>query len=104
MLAKSIVALAFLAFATQTAAREPVPYQPKIMKMSVRDLFGVVRRDSSGYQPTQSVCGTGNTCAEACGTGYADCKSSGDTVQCYNATAGQTCCPDNSGSKYAGRD
>ncbi|KAK3936284.1 hypothetical protein QBC46DRAFT_32966 [Diplogelasinospora grovesii] len=99
MLAKSISLLAVFAFAA-TAAAEPVPYKPQqLHKMSVREMFGVVRRQgSSGYQPTQSVCGTGNTCEEACGAGYTTCASQDSQIHCYNAAAAQTCCPDNTGN------
>ncbi|KAK3687328.1 hypothetical protein B0T22DRAFT_478662 [Podospora appendiculata] len=99
MLAKSLTALAAFAFAVH-AAVEPMPYkaQPKLMKMSVRQMFGVVRRDEPGYQPTQAVCGTGATCAQACGDGYTTCKSTDSQVHCFNPAAAQTCCPDESGN------
>lgn len=103
---KSFTALAALALAAQAVA-EPIrlvgaPYKAasKIHKTSVRQLFGVVRRqDNSGYQPEQTVCGTGNTCAEACGAGFEACASKDDSVHCYNAGAAQICCPNGSGSK-----
>ncbi|KAK0715044.1 hypothetical protein B0H67DRAFT_644837 [Lasiosphaeris hirsuta] len=97
MLAKTLSALAFLAFAANAAA-EPMPYKPQIMKMSVHDLFGVVRRQTPGYQPTQAVCGTGNTCEEACGAGYQTCASKDSQVHCFNPTVAETCCPDASGN------
>jgi hypothetical protein len=100
MLAKSFSALAVLALAAHvTALPEPMPYKP-IMKMSVHQMFGVARRQggSDGYQPTQSICGEGATCAEACGAGYATCDAKDATIHCYNPAAKQTCCPDNSGS------
>ncbi|KAK5660561.1 hypothetical protein OQA88_13112 [Cercophora sp. LCS_1] len=97
MLVKSLSALATLALALGVAA-EPKPYKPQLMKTSVRDLFGVVRRDTPGYQPTQAVCGTGNTCAEACGSGYETCASKDDEIHCYNLAAAETCCPNKSGN------
>jgi len=98
MLAKSITALAALTFAV-TVAAEPRPYKPQ-MKMSVKQLFGVVRRqDNPGYQPEQAVCGDGNTCEEACGAGYQECASKDLEIHCYNTAAAQTCCPNKSGSK-----
>lgn len=97
MLSKSVSALAVLALAAHVAAEENMPYKP-LMKMSVHQMFGIGRRQNDGYQPGQSVCGAGNTCAEACGAGFVTCASSDSTVHCYNATADQTCCPDNSGS------
>lgn len=99
MLVKSASALAVLAFAAHASASEAMPYKP-LMRMSVRQMFGLVRRqDDAGYQPTQAVCGTGNTCAEACGAGYEACTSSDEMVHCFNPGA-QTCCPDASGSKF----
>ncbi|KAK4189742.1 hypothetical protein QBC35DRAFT_128170 [Podospora australis] len=98
MLAKSITALAALAFAVSVAA-EPQPYKPQLMKMSTRQLFAIGRRqDTPGYQPEQAVCGTGSTCEEACGSGYTTCSSSDKQVHCFNPAAAQTCCPDLSGN------
>lgn len=97
MLAKSVSALAVLAFAAHVSASEPMPYKP-LMKMSVHQMFGLGRRQTDGYQPTQSVCGVGATCADACGAGYITCASSDSTIHCFNPDAKQTCCPDNSGN------
>ncbi|KAK1773472.1 hypothetical protein QBC45DRAFT_80442 [Copromyces sp. CBS 386.78] len=102
MLVKSFTALAALALAAQAVA-DPIirtPYRAnKIHKASVRQLFGVVRRqDNPGYQPEQTVCGTGNTCSEACGAGFETCASKDDSVHCYNPAAAQICCPNASGS------
>jgi hypothetical protein len=97
---KSASALAVVALAVPSMASDvPKPYEPKLMKMSAHELFGLERRqDSNGYTPSQSVCGTGSTCAEACGAGYETCTSSDSTVHCFHPSAGQTCCPDASGS------
>ncbi|CCC08113.1 hypothetical protein SMACR_01663 [Sordaria macrospora] len=102
MLVKSFTALAALALAAQAVA-EPIirtPYRAnKVHKTSVRQLFGVVRRqDNPGYQPEQTVCGSGNTCSEACGAGFETCASKDDSVHCYNPAAAQICCPNASGS------
>jgi len=98
MLAKSLSALAVLAFAAQAVA-EPKPYKPQVYKTSVRDLFGVVRRaDQPGYQPSSSVCGAGPTCEAACGAGYMTCASTDEAVHCYNPAAKEICCPDKSGN------
>jgi len=96
MLVKSFSALAVLAFAA-TAIAEPMPYQPRLMKTSVRALFG--RQETPGYQPSSSQCGEGSTCAEACGAGYTTCASSDEQVHCYNSAANEVCCPNMSGSK-----
>ncbi|KAL1866607.1 hypothetical protein VTK73DRAFT_4613 [Phialemonium thermophilum] len=94
---KSVSAAAVLAFAAHaTASEAAVPYKP-LVKMSVRQMFGVVRRDT-GYQPTQSECGTGNSCAEACGAGYATCASNDNFIHCYDTATQQTCCPDGTGN------
>lgn len=98
MLVKSIAALAALTFAANVAA-EPMPYKPTMMKTSARSLFGLMRRDDqSGYQPEPTMCGDGNTCAEACGTGYETCSSVDSQIHCFNPAAGELCCPDKSGS------
>lgn len=98
MLVKPVSALAVLALAAHVGASEPMPYKP-LMKMSIHQMFGFGRRqDGSGYQPTQSVCGAGATCAEACGAGYTTCASTDSTVHCYNPDAKQTCCPDGTGN------
>jgi hypothetical protein len=95
---KSFATLAVLALAAQAVA-EHKPYKPQFMKTSVRDLFGVVRRqDQPGYQPSQSVCGEGPTCEAACGAGYTTCASTDDAVHCYNPAAKEICCPDQSGN------
>jgi hypothetical protein len=101
MLVKSVAAFAALTFAASVAA-EPRPYKPTLMKTSVRDLFGVVRRQDggSGYQPEQAMCGSGATCAEACGAGYTTCASGDNQVHCFNPTAGEICCPNKSGSTW----
>ncbi|KAB5571918.1 hypothetical protein GE09DRAFT_1170305 [Coniochaeta sp. 2T2.1] len=99
MLVKSVSALAVLAFAAHVGAtpEQPLAYKP-LMKMSVHQMFGIHRRQSDGYTPTQSTCGEGATCADACGAGYDTCASNGDTIHCYNPAAKQTCCPDNTGN------
>lgn len=58
-------------FANQATA-EPLrqPYKLNNARMSVRDIFGLQARQDGAYTPDQEFCGTGETCAEACGTGY----------------------------------
>ncbi|KAK4109588.1 hypothetical protein N656DRAFT_759242 [Canariomyces notabilis] len=98
MLAKSFTAMAVLALAANVAA-ERLPYQPHAMKMSVRELFGVMRRqDTPGYQPEQANCNSGSTCEEACGAGYQTCSSSDSEIHCFNPNAGEICCPNKSGA------
>ncbi|WYZ46318.1 hypothetical protein EsH8_IX_000543 [Colletotrichum jinshuiense] len=87
---RSFASLAFVAFAAQAFAE-----QTKVFKRSIttgRDL-GLMRRADDGYQPADEVCSKGgNTCAEACGTGYQQCKSTDQAVHCYNPADGETCC------------
>ncbi|KAK4160760.1 hypothetical protein QBC43DRAFT_219162 [Cladorrhinum sp. PSN259] len=90
-------AFAALVFASDVAAKLQ-PYKVQEVKMSSRQLFGVMRRDEPGYQPESATCGTGNTCEEACGSGYQTCASVDSKVHCFNESAGQTCCPDKSGN------
>jgi len=99
MLAKSFSALAVLALTANVAAEPLRPYQPQVMKMSVRQLFGVVRRDDKnpGYQPEEAFCGAGNNCQEACGDGYTTCASKDSEIHCFNPSAQQTCCPNGAG-------
>ncbi|ORY65328.1 uncharacterized protein BCR38DRAFT_340913 [Pseudomassariella vexata] len=75
------------------AAAEPVPqpYKLNVIKMSVRDIFGLERRQD-GYQPSQTFCGTGLTCTDACGAGFEQCDSTDATIHCFDPTAKQTCC------------
>ncbi|KAH9891362.1 hypothetical protein F4778DRAFT_784955 [Xylariomycetidae sp. FL2044] len=82
------------------AVAEPLrqPYKPtKLVKMSTRALFGGLDRRQEGYSPEQEICGTGNTCAEACGEGYDQCTSSDDVIHCYDKGGKQTCCPQDTG-------
>ena len=97
---KSASALAVLAVASHVIA-EPMPYKPVKLTMSVREMFGIVGRDDSGYTPTQQYCGMGATCAEACGAGFDQCASKDKSIHCYNTAAAQTCCPDGSGSRFS---
>ncbi|KAK4130191.1 hypothetical protein BT67DRAFT_452607 [Trichocladium antarcticum] len=97
MLVKSIAAFAALTFAASVAA-EPAPYKPSNMRMSTRDMFGVVRRaETPGYTPGQASCNAGATCQEACGAEYTACASTDQQVHCFNPTT-EICCPDKSGN------
>ncbi|OHX00834.1 hypothetical protein CSPAE12_00412 [Colletotrichum incanum] len=93
---RSLASLAFAAFAAQAFAQ-----QTKVFKRSIttgRDL-GFMRRADGGYQPADEVCNKGgNTCAEACGGGYQQCKSTDQAVHCYNPAAGETCCSTTTGN------
>ncbi|KAI0453115.1 hypothetical protein F5B21DRAFT_311291 [Xylaria acuta] len=84
--------------ASQTLA-EPFrePYQPKLARMSVRNILGLHRREIEGYTPVEQLCGDGDTCAEACGKGFSQCASKDDLTHCYNRSKKQTCCPGGTG-------
>ncbi|KAK8090707.1 hypothetical protein PG994_000212 [Apiospora phragmitis] len=93
MLLNALSPLAFLALAGHAIAEPaPQPYQMNVGKMSVKDIFGLQRRDDGEYQPTETLCGSGTTCAEACGQGFEQCGSQDDQVHCFNPTVGQKCC------------
>ncbi|KAK3695761.1 hypothetical protein B0T22DRAFT_478389 [Podospora appendiculata] len=56
------------------------------------------RQDGGGYGPAFGSCGTGETCAEACGEGFETCGGdTGAVLFCYDPGAGQSCCPDGQG-------
>ncbi|KAH7165485.1 hypothetical protein EDB81DRAFT_254896 [Dactylonectria macrodidyma] len=94
MLFSSAASIALVAFASNVAA-EPKPY--KLVSAPVLGL-SLARRDTNGYQPEQTVCGDGNTCAEACGEGYETCPSTDDSTHCFNPANAQICCSDGSGN------
>ncbi|ETS83157.1 hypothetical protein PFICI_05033 [Pestalotiopsis fici W106-1] len=91
-------AIAFAALAGQAVVAEGVkkPYKPQMAKMSVKDVL-MGRQAGAGYYPDSTACGTGDTCAEACGAGYEQCYSTDDLIHCYDLANAQTCCPNSSG-------
>lgn len=93
----STIALAVLAGQVVVTEGIKRPYKPELARMSVKHMFLSRRAEDDGYQPDTSLCGTGNSCAEACGAGFAQCASSDDQIHCYDAGSSQTCCPNNSG-------
>ncbi|ETS05470.1 hypothetical protein M419DRAFT_117641, partial [Trichoderma reesei RUT C-30] len=94
MLFKTTASVALLACAAHVAA-EPKPYRLAMMPVLGQSL---ARRNTNGYQPELSQCNDGSTCSEACGSGYAECPSSGKETHCYNPGANQNCCADGSGN------
>ncbi|PVI07914.1 hypothetical protein DM02DRAFT_666381 [Periconia macrospinosa] len=50
-----------------------------------------------GYYPTTRLCGSGRTCAEACGAGTEQCPASKSGLYCYEP-ARSRCCQDGSGN------
>lgn len=84
---------ALLAATLVTASSQPY-------KLATGPLLSLARRDTYGYQPEQSVCGAGSTCAEACGSGYEACASDDGNTHCYNPGDNQSCCRDGSGSEF----
>jgi hypothetical protein len=93
----SALAVSSLFVAVAVATPEPAPY--RIGSMSVNPAFGLAKRQA-GYQPTQTFCGSGYTCAEACGADYVQCPSSDGNLHCYDPAIQDTCCPDGTGSKH----
>jgi hypothetical protein len=79
-----------LFIASAVAVASPAPY--KLASMSYNNIFGLTKRQA-GYQPTQTYCNPGDTCAEACGAGYETCPSSDGDLHCYDPTIKQACCP-----------
>ncbi|KAI9171124.1 hypothetical protein HJFPF1_00604 [Paramyrothecium foliicola] len=91
---RTAASAAILACAAHASA-EPQPYKLAMMPVLGMSLS---RRQTNGYQPEQSVCGDGNTCAEACGAGYAECAAVDQSIHCYNPEAKQQCCQDGTGN------
>ncbi|KAI0888983.1 uncharacterized protein GGS22DRAFT_65616 [Annulohypoxylon maeteangense] len=98
MLFQTVSSIAIMALAGQAIA-EPVrqPYKLKLAQMSAKSIFGLDRRDDGGYSPEQQFCGSGDTCDEACGKGFAQCPSKDGIVHCFNKAGNQTCCPGKTG-------
>lgn len=95
---RAVTSVAILACATHVAANaEAKPYKLAVMPLPGMSLM---RRDTSGYQPEETKCHDGNTCAEACGTDFTQCPSEDDLIHCFNPAAAQACCHDGSGSMY----
>ena len=83
-----------------SAAADPTPYM--MAMSSENNPFGILKRQ--GYQPTETSCGPGTTCAESCGVGSEACDfgnnpSPAFNFYCYNPTEGEICCPNRMGRK-----
>ncbi|KAI1874854.1 uncharacterized protein JN550_002283 [Neoarthrinium moseri] len=97
MLFRAASTVAILALAGQAVAEAAKkPYKPELAKMSLRSMLGR-RQEDGGYQPDTTFCGTGATCAEACGAGFEQCASTDSQIHCFNVGTSQTCCPNGSG-------
>ncbi|KAF2686120.1 hypothetical protein K458DRAFT_471536 [Lentithecium fluviatile CBS 122367] len=66
-------------------------------KLSLWSHATIVKRQFQ-YQPGTLYCGTGDSCAEACGPSFEQCGSGDASLYCYDPSAGQTCCDDGTGS------
>lgn len=75
------------------AAAEPQPYL-----LAAMPGLSLMRRSSPGYQPETSICGAGDTCEQACGSGFTQCPSNDGVAHCFNPKAKQNCCSDGSGN------
>ncbi|KAF1975900.1 hypothetical protein BU23DRAFT_456633 [Bimuria novae-zelandiae CBS 107.79] len=49
-----------------------------------------------GYYPSSTPCGSGTTCAEACGAGQVECSAEVGRGVCFDPSLAH-CCPDSSG-------
>lgn len=50
------------------------------------------------YVPTQTLCGMGDTCAQACGASFDMCPSNDESIHCFDKQ-NQKCCPGGKGGK-----
>ncbi|KAI6261586.1 hypothetical protein MCOR29_007380 [Pyricularia oryzae] len=48
------------------------------------------------YVPTQTLCGMGDTCAQACGASFDMCPSNDESIHCFDKQ-NQKCCPGGKG-------
>lgn len=89
----SVAVTACLAVATSAANTSP----NAMFAMSALE----ARADSEAhYVPTQTLCGMGDTCAQACGATYDMCPSKDESIHCFDK-ARQKCCPGDKGGKFA---
>ena len=96
MRASTIATLAVALVATAEASR-PQPYM--VARAPFASLLGIARRNTGGYSPETELCGDGDTCSEACGSGYETCISADKNNHCFNPAAGDSCCSIQSGGK-----
>jgi hypothetical protein len=89
-------ALVATALAKAEPAAFPAPY--KLGKMSFNQALGLMVRQDSGYQPTQTECGAGADCPTACGADTVQCASTDGDLHCYEPSLGESCCSDGSGN------
>jgi len=94
MRASTIATLAVALVATAEASR-PQPYM--VARAPFASLLGIARRNTGGYSPETELCGDGDTCSEACGSGYETCISADKNNHCFNPAAGDSCCSIQSG-------
>jgi len=66
-------------------------------KMTLRSNADLIKRQD-GYEPTETYCSDGDTCAEACGATYQTCPSNDGFLHCFDPTQGELCCPDGTGN------
>ena len=100
MLSSNVVVLASMA-GTALAAVGAMP-KPYMLAMRAESEFNGILKRAAGYQPTETACKPGKTCAESCGAGYETCDDSLNpapefSFYCYNPSQGDICCSDRSG-------
>ncbi len=87
--------LLLLVAAVAAAAHEPQFYY-RWLSPQLRGRQGY----NPGYTPEFGSCGSGTTCADACGAAFQACNASTSlSLFCYDPAAGQTCCGNGSGRK-----
>lgn len=89
----SVLSALSLLAAPLLAAAEAQPYLRRAM--GADEIFGLSKRQTSGYEPGSTTCSGSGTCAEACGAGYETCG----TDFCY-LPASQVCCSATSGKQF----
>lgn len=66
----------------------------KFTRISPPSFGRLARRGADGgaYEPEETDCGDGDTCAEACGKTFEQCDSANGVNSCFDPSAGETCC------------
>jgi hypothetical protein len=80
----------------------PSVFGAEFSQIVSHDFRAMLRRGDTltkrqGYYPTSNPCGSGTTCAEACGAGQVECIADVGRGVCFDPSLSQ-CCPDGSGS------
>ncbi|KAF9738709.1 hypothetical protein PMIN06_009607 [Paraphaeosphaeria minitans] len=79
----------------------PAVLGAEFSQIIAHDFSAMLRRSNAltkrqGYYPSSQPCGSGTTCAEACGAGQVECPADAGRGVCFDPSQSQ-CCPDGSG-------